>query len=114
MITLKSDSDIQTLLDSPSYGSILELMRKDFMKYSQQYGSKDFEWIPRVLLAHGSNHEGSKITFGFLLNYQFRKLSFCFDVGIWEIRIAENMDDFLDLYNEFQNDPGIMNLKKEE
>lgn len=114
MITLKSDSDIQTLLDKPSYGSIINLMMKDCMQYSQKYGAKEREWIPRVLLGHGSHHEGSTITFGFLLNYQFRRLPICFDVGIREIRIAESMDDFLDLYNEVKKDPTIINKEKGE
>jgi len=37
---------------------------------------------------------------GFLLHYQYCKLPICFDIGIREIRLAESMDGFLDLYNE--------------
>jgi hypothetical protein len=34
------------------------------------------------------------------------------DIGIREIRMAESMDDFLDLYNEIQKDPSILNMQK--
>ena len=114
MITLKSDFDIQTLLDKPSYFSIIEFIKKDCLAYSQKFGAKENEWIPRVIVAKGSDHEGSKIPYGFLLHYQFCYLVMCYDIGIREIRLAESMDDFLDLYNEIQKDPSITNKQKGE
>jgi len=114
MKPLKSDSDIQTLLDKPSYCSIIELMMKDCMDYKQKFGAKEIEWIPRIIVSRGSDHEGSKINHGFFLNYQFRHLIICFDIGIREIRIAKNSDNFLDLYNEIQNDPTILYKQKGE
>ena len=54
MITLKSESDIQTLLDKPSHGSIIELMKKDCMDYTQKFGAKGNEWIPRVIVCRDS------------------------------------------------------------
>ena len=54
MITLKSESDIQTLLDKPSYVAIVELMMKDCMEYTQKFGAKERAWIPRVLVFNGS------------------------------------------------------------
>lgn len=112
MITLKSDSDIQTLLDKLSYASIIELMLRDCLEYSQKFRTRKNEWIPRLILARGSDHEGSTTTYGLLLHYQFRKLPICFDMGISKIRMAESMDDFLDLYNEIQKDPSIKNKEK--
>lgn len=58
---------------------------------------------PGVILAKGSDHEGSTTTSGLVLHYQFRRLPICFDIGIRDIRLAETTDDFLDLYNEIQN-----------
>jgi len=112
MITLKSESDIKTLLDNPSYVAIVEFMMKDCMNYSQKFGAKEKEWIPRVIVARGSDHEGSKIKYGFLLNYMFRNLICCFDVGIKGIQIAETTDEFLDLYNEIRHDPTIKNKQR--
>jgi len=114
MITLKSESDIQTLLDRPSHGSIIELMKKDCMDYTQKFGAKEKEWIPRIIVSGGSDHEGSKIKHGFILNYQFQRLPICFDIGIRDIRIAETTDEFLDLYNEIRHDPTIKNKQKGE
>ncbi|HEY3369345.1 MAG TPA: hypothetical protein VGK10_00775 [Prolixibacteraceae bacterium] len=114
MITLNSDSDIQTLLDQLSYGSVIDLMIKDCMAYTQKYGAKEMEWIPRVVVSPGSTHEGSKTTYGLSLHYQFRRLPICFDMGIREIRLAESTDDFLDLYNEIRLDPNIINKEKGE
>jgi len=54
MITLKSELDIQTLLDQPSHCSIIDLMKKDCVDYTQKYGAKEKEWIPRVLVFNGS------------------------------------------------------------
>ena len=47
MITLKSESDIKTHLDNPSYVAIVEFMMKDCMDYKQKFGAKEKEWIPR-------------------------------------------------------------------
>ena len=69
---------------------------------------------PGVIVSRGSDHEGSKIKHGFILSYQFRHLIICFDIGIRGIRIAENSDEFLDLYNEIKNDPTIINKQKGE
>ena len=114
MITLKSESDIQTLLDKPSHGSIIDLMKKDYVDYTQKFGAKEKQWIPRIIVSGGSDHEGSKIKYGFLLNYMFRNLICCFDVGIKGIQIAETTDEFLDLYNEIRHDPTIKNKQKGE
>ena len=114
MITLKSESDIKTHLDNPSYVAIVEFMMKDCMDYKQKFGAKEKEWIPRIIVSGGSDHEGSKIKHGFILSYQFRHLIICFDIGIRGIRIAENSDEFLDLYNEIKNDPTIINKQKGE
>ena len=114
MISLKSDADIQTFLDKTSYDLIIAQMKNDCTIYSKQFGAKDMEWIPRILLNKGFNHEGSKMKYGMFLSYQFRKLNIGFDIGIREIRLPENMDDFLDLYNEIQNDPTILNKQKGE
>ena len=56
---------------------------------------------------------GNSSTRGWL-QYQFCNLVMCFDMDIREIRLAESMDDFLDLYNEIQNDPSIINKEKGE
>jgi len=114
MITLKSDSGIQKLLDKPSHMAIIEFMMKDSMNYAQKFGAKEMAWIPRVIVSQGSDHQGSTIKHGFLLSYMFRHLFNCFDVGIRNIRIAETTDEFLDLYNEIKNDPTIENKERGE
>lgn len=114
MITLKSESDIQTLLDQLSYGAIMDLMMKDCMEYSQKQEVKEMEWIPRLILSKGSDHKDSTTTYGLLVHYQFRRLPICFDMGIREIRLAESTDDFLDLYNVINLDPSITNKQKGE
>jgi len=43
-----------------------------------------------------------------------KETGYCFDIGIRNIRIAENSDEFLDLYNEIKNDPTIINKQKGE
>ena len=114
MITLKSDSDIQSLLDKPSFFSIIDMMKRDCVNYSQKFRIKNDEWIPRVIVSNGSEHEGSRTKYGFRLDYQFRLLTDLFDVGIREMRLAESSDEFLDLYSEIKKDPTIKNKQKGE
>jgi len=114
MITLKSDSDFKKLLYSKSYGSIIKLMVDDCLEYSQKFSTRENEWIYRLILAQGADQKYFTTFYGMVIHYQFRRLSFCFDFGISKIRIAETMDDFLDLYNEIQHDNNIINKQKGE
>jgi hypothetical protein len=109
MISLKSDADIQMYFNKSSHEFIIEQMKKDCPVFANQIGAGDYEWIGRVMLHEGSKHEGSKIQYGFLLRYQFRKINIGFDMGIREIIVAESMDELLDLINDIKKDDSVFN-----
>lgn len=107
MKLITTDQEIEEFLDKPSLNSIRELMTKDAPAYFDKINGKDYVWIPRLLLLHGSPHKGSKIQFGCSLLYLFRRLPVGFDMGIKEIKIMESMNEFLDSFNEINSDPNL-------
>ncbi len=110
MITLKSDTEINQILDKLSHKFLVDQMLKDCPVFAKTINPKENEWIGRVLFLAGSNHEGSVIPFGFLLRYQFKKIALGYDMGIREIKIPESMDEFLDLMNDVKKNPEMFNL----
>jgi hypothetical protein len=111
MIIIKSEKEIKQRLDEPSYKSIIDLMYEDCPVFAKKVNAKHMEWIARVVVGSGSNHKGSKIPFGFLLRFQFRIITFGYDVGISEIKMAESHDEFLDLMNEVRKNPKVYNVE---
>jgi hypothetical protein len=110
MIIVKSDIEFKQFLDEPSFNSIVELMHKDCPEFAESVNAKEYEWIGRIMCMAGSDHPGSKIPYGYLFRYQFRKIPIGYDMGISEIRIPESTDEFLDLFNEIKRDPENFNL----
>jgi hypothetical protein len=110
MIRIKTDTEIKEYLDELTHEFIIEQMKKDCPEFAKSVNSKPNEWIWRIILMTGSTHEGSVIPFGYLLRYQFRKIAIGYDMGIREIVIAENTDEFLDLINDVKRNPEMFNL----
>ncbi len=73
MNTLSSKREIEDFLDQPNLKYIDEQMKKDCPEFSKIINPKDYEWIGRVMVNTGSDHEGSMIPHGYLLRYQFNK-----------------------------------------
>ena len=71
--------------------------------------SKDEEWIGRVMVMSGSDHEGSMIPYGYLLRYQFKKTAVGYLMGIRELRIPESTDEFLDIMIDVKGNPSNFN-----
>lgn len=109
MQIIKTEQQQQELLDKPSLNSIIDFMQKDAPDYFNQIKGKENEWIARIVLMKGSMHDGSKIPFGYLLRYQFRKISIGYDMGIREIKVPGDMDEFLDLMNEINSSADVFN-----
>jgi len=111
MITLPSNAEIENFLDQPALKYIDEQMQKDCPEFSKMVKAKDNEWIGRVLVMTGSDHEGSMIPHGYLLRYQFKKTDTGYVMGIRELRIPESTDEFLDLMNEVRKNPEMFNIE---
>ena len=110
MINLTSNTEIEKFLDQPTLDYIDEQMQKDCPEFSKMVNSKDNEWIGRVMVMAGSDHEGSMIPHGYLLRYQFKKTDMGYMMGIRELRIPESTDEFLDLMLEVKGNPSMFNL----
>jgi hypothetical protein len=110
MIILKSEKYLEQYLDEPTLNYITEFMKKDCQEFTSETTVDKNVWIGKVHCMSGSHHEGSMIPHGFLLRYQFRKISIGYDLGIQEIKIAESSDDFLDLMNEVRKNPSVFNV----
>ena len=110
MINLTSNAEIEKFLDKPSLDYIDEQMQKDCPEFSKMVNSKDEEWIGRVIVLSGSDHEGSMIPYGYLLRYQFKKTAVGYLMGIRELRIPESTDEFLDIMIEVKGNPSNFNM----
>jgi len=110
MITIKSDKEIDQYLDKPSRIYLIEQMKKDCLEFSKTTDFKENEWIAKVIVLTGSDHEGSKIPLGLLLRYQFKQIAIGYDMGIREVKIPESTDEFLDLMNEVRKNPEVFNV----
>ena len=109
MINLTSNTEIEKFLDKPSLDYIDEQMQKDCPEFSKMVNSKYEEWIGRVMVMSGSDHEGSMIPYGYLLRYQFKKTAVGYLMGIRELRIPESTDEFLDIMIEVKGNPSNFN-----
>ena len=110
MIILTTNTEIEKFLDQPSLDYIDEQMKKDCPKFSKMINAKDNEWVGRVIVMFGSEHQGSMIPHGYLLRYQFMKTDLGYMMGILELRIPESMDEFLDIMIEVKGNPSNFNL----
>ncbi|MBI9065501.1 MAG: hypothetical protein JEZ14_26180 [Marinilabiliaceae bacterium] len=88
MVILNSEKKIDDFLDQESYELIMKMMENDaadFLKSTPETMSSN--WIGKVSLFSGSDHEYSKIVHGFLLHYVCRNTKEGFEMGIIEIKI---------------------------
>lgn len=111
MQTLTTDQEIQEYLDYHSLEFLIETLRRDSFEFYDNCDGKENEWIARVMLMKGLEHNGSTTSFGFLLRYQFQRILEGFDVGIREIKVPESIDEFLDLFNEVNHNSMFFNLE---
>jgi len=111
MQTLTTDQEIQELFDDKSFEFLIDILQSDSIKFFDRISVKENEWIVRIMLMKGLDHQGSTISYGFLLRYQFQKNLDEFDVAVREIKVPENTDEFLDLMNDIKHGDKFFNLE---
>lgn len=111
MRTLTTDQELQKFFDYKSFEFLIETMQEDSFEFYNKIDGKENEWIARIMLMKGLEHHGLTTSYGFLLRYQFRRISNGFDVGIREIKVPESIDEFLDLFNEVNHNDVCLNLE---
>lgn len=109
MITINTLDEIEKYLDNVS----LEIMMREISRYLtvilNKHG-KEIEGNYGIGFASpGINHEKSKLKNGFIVAIRLEDIeddedeNYKADVYIVELKIAENIDEFLDMINEVRN-----------
>jgi len=90
MVILNSKEKINDFLDQESFELIMKMMENDateFLKSSLE--NRVSNWVGRMALFSGSDHDYSQIVHGFLLHYACRNTEEGFEMGIIEIKIPQ-------------------------
>lgn len=111
MYTLTTQEEIQELFDDKSLEFLIDTLKNDSETFYNKINGKENEWIARIMLMKGLEHQGSTTTHGFLFRYQFQRILDEIDVAVTEIKVPESMDELLDLMNDIKYDNRFFNVE---
>jgi len=95
MIILNTEEKITNFLDEESMNVIMQAMEDDATTFLNKiHRSHRKNWVGRVSLFSGADHEDSQIPLGFLLHYACRETSEGMEMGVIEIKIPQSSDEY--------------------